>query len=209
MASEENDVYSSPLIDHEASSEPVNIGSVPIPADFDSWTKCKKQAWLQLESNPNSFFYRHVLPGEEKKNGPWTEKEKEMFIEAIKVHPPSGHWGIFSRNIPGRVGYQCSAFYKKLLSTGEIDEKTIEVNPDIISTINMQCKDSASATKKKRSQTVQFNGSDYAYMFSPTETKNFLVVPENDKKSDSNPFVNNPDVFEKMNKSGILLHNFA
>jgi hypothetical protein len=29
-------------------------------------------------------------------------------------------WGIFSRTIPGRVGYQCAAFYRKLVVAGEV-----------------------------------------------------------------------------------------
>ena len=94
-----------------------------LPEDFDSWTECKKQAWNLLPVNPNGFFYRHVLPGEVKRNGPWTEAEKIRFIQEIKKHPPvTGHWGSFSRNIPGRVGYQCNAFYKKLVAAGEIED---------------------------------------------------------------------------------------
>lgn len=94
-----------------------------IPPDFDTWTECKKQAWQHLDDNPNTFFYRHVLPGETKKNGLWSEDEKVLFLKVFKEHPPvKGHWGLFSRYIPSRVGYQCNSFYKKLVSTGEIEE---------------------------------------------------------------------------------------
>ena len=93
------------------------------PPDFDSWKENKKQTWLQIDTNPNAFFYRYVLPGETKKSGGWSESEKKLFIQTLKVHPPSsGHWGLFARHIPGRVGYQCNAFYKKLLASGEIEE---------------------------------------------------------------------------------------
>ncbi|OHT13840.1 hypothetical protein TRFO_43238 [Tritrichomonas foetus] len=99
------------------------------PPGFESWAECKKQAWHQLDVNPNGFFYRHLLPGEKKKNGPWTETEKQLFIKAIREHPPSsGHWGLFSRHIPGRVGYQCNAFYKKLVASGEI---SLDSNPKV------------------------------------------------------------------------------
>lgn len=94
-----------------------------IPSDFDTWTECKKQAWQHLDDNPNTFFYRHVLPGEKKKNGAWSEDEKVLFLKVLKEHPPiKGHWGLFSRYIPSRVGYQCNAFYKRLVSSGEIEE---------------------------------------------------------------------------------------
>jgi hypothetical protein len=69
--------------------------------------------------NPNAFFYRHVLPGETRRNGPWTEEETALFIKTLREHPPElGHWGLFARHIPGRVGYQCNAYHKKLLAAG-------------------------------------------------------------------------------------------
>jgi hypothetical protein len=35
----------------------------------------------------------------------------------------SPQWGIFSKPIPGRVGYQCSNFYRQLIKKGEIKDK--------------------------------------------------------------------------------------
>jgi hypothetical protein len=34
----------------------------------------------------------------------------------------NGQWGIFSKVIPGRVGYQCSNFYRHLIETNEISD---------------------------------------------------------------------------------------
>jgi hypothetical protein len=31
-------------------------------------------------------------------------------------------WGLFSRGIPGRVGYQCSTFYRSLIESGELTD---------------------------------------------------------------------------------------
>ena len=124
---DENDLYSSPVVEHQSAdgegteAAVVQPKEVERPADFDKWAPCKKQAWLQMEANPNAFFYRHVLPDEERKNGPWTESEKELFLKVLEEHPPeTGHWGLFARHIPGRVGYQCNAFYKKLVAAGAI-----------------------------------------------------------------------------------------
>ncbi|EAX96244.1 Myb-like DNA-binding domain containing protein [Trichomonas vaginalis G3] len=130
---EAGDICSSPIAEsgehYEGAS--VNVGvsyNFPKPAEYDSWTPCKKQSWDQLQTNPNGFFYRHVLPNEKRKNGPWSEEEKQLFIEALRKQPAENtHWGLFARNIPGRVGYQCNAFYKKLIASGELQE----IAPDI------------------------------------------------------------------------------
>lgn len=225
MAADENDAYSSPLVEHEQgypgcapAGDTVSVGSVPMPEDFDSWTKCKQQAWLQMESNPNSFLYRHVMPGEEKRNGPWSEEEKAAFIEAIKIHPPtSGHWGIFSRHVPGRVGYQCCAFYKKLVAAGELsglDEQAIEANPDVLSSVSVSTKEpSASSPKKKRDKekekALQFSGSDFAYMYAPTAADNFLIVPDVESSSNFASPADDPIVVEKIRNCPFLLRRFA
>jgi hypothetical protein len=105
------------------------------PDGFNEWTLCKKQAWIQLETNPNAFFYRHVLPDERKRNGSWTTEETELFIRTLKEHPPeTGHWGLFARHISGRVGYQCNAYYKKLVAAGAIAGRPILGQPPTPST---------------------------------------------------------------------------
>jgi hypothetical protein len=125
---EEFDVCTSPTVDHVDQSLPTSETGAVLeitekPVDFDAWTQCKRDAWSQLSSNPNAFFYRHVLPGEARRNGPWSAEEQAHFIEQLELHPPnSAHWGLFARHIPGRVGYQCSAFYKRLIATGVLNE---------------------------------------------------------------------------------------
>ena len=89
--------------------------------DMAFWSEAKRNAWAAIDTNPNAYYYRHVAPGQKKQTGAWSEKEKQMFFEAMKVHPPSqGKWGLFAQHIPGRVGYQCRNFYHHLLDTGEI-----------------------------------------------------------------------------------------
>lgn len=93
----------------------------PKPADYDSWTQCKKDSWDQMEANPNGFFYRHVLPNETRKNGSWSDEEKKLFVEALRKTPKiNSHWGLFARNIPGRVGYQCHHLYLRMVDSGEL-----------------------------------------------------------------------------------------
>jgi hypothetical protein len=39
-------------------------------------------------------------------------------------------WGLFSLGIPGRVGYQCSNFYRKLILAGEMTDSRYFITPD-------------------------------------------------------------------------------
>ena len=90
-------------------------------ADIAFWSAAKRQSWAAIETNPNAFYYRHVAPGQTKRTGAWDEREKKLFMETIKIHPPSqGKWGLFAQHIPGRVGYQCRNFYHRLLESGEL-----------------------------------------------------------------------------------------
>ena len=104
------------------------VDGIEDPADLATWSSAKRTAWASIKTNPNAFFYRHVAPGVEKRTGAWDEKEKKLFMEAIKVHPPStGKWGLFAQLIPGRVGYQCRNYYHRLLQTGELTALTGEL----------------------------------------------------------------------------------
>lgn len=95
-------------------------------AEIALWSPAKRQSWEARKTNPNAFYYRHVDPGVVKRTGAWDENEKEMFMKAIKLHPPTqGKWGLFAMNIPGRVGYQCRNFYHRLLESGELREDMI------------------------------------------------------------------------------------
>lgn len=40
----------------------------------------------------------------------------------------NGQWGIFSRAIPGRVGYQCSNFYRQLIESGKVHDPNYVVD---------------------------------------------------------------------------------
>lgn len=103
----------------------------PCPENIDeeiwnSWSEARKKSYITGMKNPNAYLYRHLPPGEEQRNGAWTKQEKALFFarlaemreEGIKT----GKWGIFSMTIPGRVGYQCANYYRKLVASGEIKD---------------------------------------------------------------------------------------
>jgi hypothetical protein len=79
----------------------------------------KEFARKMMKKNPNAFFYRHNLPGEETKQGDWSPAEIDRFVEVAKTHGCGDKWGLFASHIPGRVGYQCSAAYRqKIIPAG-------------------------------------------------------------------------------------------
>lgn len=82
----------------------------------------RRRAWELIEKKPNSYYYRFNAAGELQRNGKWTDEEKELFIKRLKEVGADGQWGIFSMAIPGRVGYQCSNFYRSLLKSGELKD---------------------------------------------------------------------------------------
>jgi hypothetical protein len=94
------------------------------------WSPARKNAFKQLNSNPNAYYYRFNAPGEEQKNGKWTPEEKELFMQRVKTFNVGAtpQWGIFSTTIPGRVGYQCSNFYRTLVKNGEIVDPNYKVD---------------------------------------------------------------------------------
>lgn len=97
------------------------------PATWAQWSEARKTSYIQGEERPNAYFYRHLPPGEVQRNGAWTPEEKRLFFARMREmrgnQDTFGHeWGLFSLAIPGRVGYQCSNFYRMLLETGEMTD---------------------------------------------------------------------------------------
>jgi hypothetical protein len=43
------------------------------------------------------------------------QEERALFFKRVEEIGVNGQWGIFSMIIPGRVGYQCSNFYRCVL----------------------------------------------------------------------------------------------
>ncbi|TPX64901.1 hypothetical protein SpCBS45565_g05560 [Spizellomyces sp. 'palustris'] len=115
---------------------------------FEGWSDARVRAYKQIKTKPNSYYYRFNAPGEKQRNGPWTkvrlqefgtqqfqalkptlmQEERTMFFKRLEEVGADGQWGIFSIAIPGRVGYQCSNFYRHLLKTGEIVDENYTID---------------------------------------------------------------------------------
>ncbi|KAL0486769.1 hypothetical protein AKO1_012106 [Acrasis kona] len=115
--------------------------------NMTGWSEARKSAFNKIKDNPNTYYYRFNEPGQEQRNGPWTDAEKNLFLDRLKEvrhNASSPQWGIFSKAIPGRVGYQCSNFYRLLISKGEIKDE----NGFLIKSLKR--KGSKNTTKKKK-----------------------------------------------------------
>ncbi|ORX46959.1 hypothetical protein DM01DRAFT_1339275 [Hesseltinella vesiculosa] len=89
---------------------------------FEGWSAARIRAYQMINENPNSYYYRFNAPGEVQKKGQWSASEKEMFFKRLNDIGANGQWGIFAMTIPGRVGYQCSNFYRLLVETGQVND---------------------------------------------------------------------------------------
>ena len=86
------------------------------------WSSARVRAFKAIKENPNAYYYRFNAPGEAQRNGPWTTEERYLFLQRLASVGADGNWGIFATKIPGRVGYQCSNFYRKLLDEGVVHD---------------------------------------------------------------------------------------
>ncbi|KAL7315224.1 hypothetical protein PS15m_006701 [Mucor circinelloides] len=89
---------------------------------FEGWSSARIRAYQMIEQNPNSYYYRFNAPGEEQRRGQWTQEEQALFHKRLAEVGSKGQWGIFAMKIPGRVGYQCSNYYRLLIETNQIQD---------------------------------------------------------------------------------------
>ena len=102
---------------------------------WDGWSPIRRESFMQIIKNPNTFFYRNRPPGDPQKYGPFTAEEESQFLERLKyfreeLNINDGLWGLFSVPIKGRVGYQCSNFYRLLIKNKKVEDDRYEVQED-------------------------------------------------------------------------------
>jgi len=83
------------------------------------WSEARVKAYMNKDNNPNAYYYRFNDVGEVQGKGKFSKDEKKRFKELISKGVDY-RWGMFSMQFPGRVGYQCSNFYRQLVTSGEI-----------------------------------------------------------------------------------------
>ena len=93
---------------------------------FAGWSEARIKGWKNRIKKPNAYYYRFNAPGERQANGGWTPKEHELFMATLAKLPDGKanyEWGTFSISIPGRVGYQCSNYYRSLVKNGVVQDE--------------------------------------------------------------------------------------
>lgn len=173
------------------------------------------------DKQSNQFYYRNKDPGEPIKTGPWTEEEKLIFLKRVQEFGVNNKWGnkfalnflifsfaemsilcyffflgLFSIAIPGRVGYQCADFYRKLLKSGELkDNKDLKDNNNYeVTTIEEneiadEVKNETRIPKKLKQNTldswVQYTGSSFPVMESKPAPKKKNKTTKTPKKTNA------------------------
>jgi hypothetical protein len=68
----------------------------------EGWSEARQQAFSQIDTNPNAYYYRFNAPGESARHGAWTADEHRLFLERLIALPGArNNWGHFSMSIPG------------------------------------------------------------------------------------------------------------
>ena len=95
--------------------------------DMDSWSHPRRRAYLAKHTNPNAYYYRFNDDNRRPKVGRWNEHEIASFMERVKEFGVNNNrWGEFSKTIKGRVGYQCSNFWRRLIAEGKVRDYNYE-----------------------------------------------------------------------------------
>lgn len=82
------------------------------------WSKARQKAWNQRKERPNAYYYRFNVCGQQQKNGQLTRDEHKLYMQRVLELGVNVEWGIFAQAIPGRVGYQCSNYWRQLMKDG-------------------------------------------------------------------------------------------
>ncbi|KAJ1664603.1 hypothetical protein IW140_003995 [Coemansia sp. RSA 1813] len=97
-------------------------GGIDLSRAMKGWSEARIKAFKAIKTKPNTYYYRFNAPGEEQRTGQWTQEEQKLFHARLGEIGANGQWGIFSMVIPGRVGYQCSNYYRYLVENRLIND---------------------------------------------------------------------------------------
>merc|ERR1719295_842941 len=98
--------------------------------NFDGWSAARVKAWKEKEERPNAYYYRFNDPGEEQQNGRIRMDEHKAFMERVMEHGVNCQWGMFSKTITGRVGYQCSNYWRQMMKDGWVKDPNYWIRSD-------------------------------------------------------------------------------
>ena len=126
----EGDVYHVRHKSHVVKVERLLLSDALAQGNMEGWSEARKRAYQLKDHNPNAYYYRFNDPGEAQGNGAWKKDEIKQFLKRLKQLGANGQWGIFAMGVSGRVGYQCSNFYRKLVEKGDIKDPNYVLGKD-------------------------------------------------------------------------------
>jgi len=101
---------------------------LPVPAEYGKWSAEQRRRWDRVSEQPGLYHYHHTAPGVAVRVDGWDEAEVELLLHLLVCHPLAGgarkaqacEWGLFSINLPGRVGAECERKWKELTAAGRV-----------------------------------------------------------------------------------------
>ena len=105
------------------------------PELWSQYSDIRRQSLMELFANPNTFFYRNRPPGDRQRYGPFSAEEEQLFMKRLRYFRDelgitNMWWGLFAVPLSGRVGYQCSNFYRLLVKNGKVVDDNYRVTED-------------------------------------------------------------------------------
>ena len=101
---------------------------LPAPAEYDGWSVEQRRRWDRVSEQPGLYYYHHTAPGVAQRADGWDEAEVELLQHLLVCHPladgsrrsEASEWGLFSINLPGRVGAECERKWRELKAAGRV-----------------------------------------------------------------------------------------
>ena len=95
---------------------------LPVPTEYGMWSLEQRRRWDRVSEQPGLYYYHHTAPGIAARMDDWDNDEVELLIHLLLCHPvtsearkgEASEWGLFSINLPGRVGKECEEKWREL-----------------------------------------------------------------------------------------------
>merc|ERR1712228_578832 len=120
----------------KARSKQSNESELSMDEWLASLSSIQRKSFKERTKSDNAFFYRfnasHIDSDDkiqrdlinlaENKKGTWSKSEHQIFMKQVLKIGVNISWGIFSKDIAGRVGYVCSNYWRALIKNGDVKD---------------------------------------------------------------------------------------
>merc|ERR1712228_28321 len=120
----------------KARSKQSNESELSMDEWLASLSSIQRKSFKERTKSDNAFFYRfnasHIDSDDkiqrdlinlaENKKGTWSKSEHQIFMKQVLKIVVNISWGIFSKDIAGRVGYVCSNYWRALIKNGDVKD---------------------------------------------------------------------------------------